>query len=260
MIKIISTCVLLAASLLISGCSSSLMLTSSQLDQNVIVDGYKNEWRDSLHNVGHERLSIGFSNDSENLFLCLTTPNQSKIRSILNRGLIIWMEPESGRKIGIRFPIIKDSKRNYDFPVTKRADDIDNFLSMIRKRIREQDVINIVNEEGRSLTAYPVNGPTPFNAALGFAKGVLVYELKVPLAENRTADLFLNAFSGERVRINIETEEIDKPQNMGRDRKGGRNSGGMSGGRGGGKRQPGKGDRPDPSDGDINLSVDLLLL
>ena len=100
---------LLLLSLGLAGCSTfNTFLTDSRLpDHQIIIDGKSDDWRGELYIAENERVSLGFLNDQENLYVCLLAENNFTRNQIMMQGLTVWFDPQGGKKkaLGIKFPL-----------------------------------------------------------------------------------------------------------------------------------------------------------
>ena len=105
---------------LLSGCSNPI-IESFWLEDNITIDGYKNDWKGSLKYYEDEKVAIAVSNDEKYMFLCLTTSDKSKIMKILGTGFTVWFDPQDsdGETIGIQYPIKRGKNVNNDI-INKR--------------------------------------------------------------------------------------------------------------------------------------------
>lgn len=93
-------------------------------------------------------------------------------------------------------------------------------------------------------------------AKLGTKNGALIYELKVPLRQDRVTGFSVEMDAGQSLHMHFESKQIERPdgQPSGGGRPGGgggRGGGGRGGGGrggGGGGRPPGDFERPEPVD------------
>ncbi|MFZ1977243.1 MAG: hypothetical protein WAV76_04755 [Bacteroidota bacterium] len=195
-------CIALAAVFILTGCSSAVKLTSDWKKSDIVIDGRPNDWDGSLYLLKKANVLVGVRNDSENLYICFITNDQSAQRQIMRNGLTLWFDPSGGtsERYGIKFPLgvrygapkesgnpgsgdappaIIDSTKGVRPPsvdITSRtgADDIQKSVQFVlTDEDRTQDLLLI---ELRSMEVKYTAGRNTF-----------VYELKVPL--HKTAEI-----------------------------------------------------------------------
>jgi hypothetical protein len=235
----------LAAVTLLSGCGSEEML-SRWRDRDIIIDGNASEWRGTeQHRDDDKGVTFSVFNDDENLYMCITTWNTRTQQQILVRGLIVWFDAEGGdeRRFGIEFPITKgpeDMSGLRDIARSDRARTIEELLvrsrsEMIVGRTKDYDGSWMFVEDGMAMG---------IEAALDIHDRILVYELKVPLAEGQGLPFQQGTVPGALAGIGVEMGklDVDEMQRQMRNRGGTpgdvRARGMGSGMRGGGGRRP----------------------
>jgi hypothetical protein len=228
--------------ILLCSCSSVKEIKSGFGSQQIKIDGDASDWEGKLSFDKKNRLATGFQNDGENLYICITTSERDNIMKMLRLGTTIWFEPQNGgKKIGLKFPLPEpESFRDVMFAQRADPDFRENMEARFNKIITTQHEISVVNEDDYSLYLLDAHDENNFTAKLGLAKGILVYELKVPLSTNPKSKYFIEAKPGENLLIGISTNEFKMEGPMNRS-GGGMNQGGggrqPSGGMGGGRRQ-----------------------
>jgi len=90
-----------------AACSNSIELSSKAVEQPMRIDADDIEWRDNAVLVDDGRFSLGFQNDSADLFIYVKTMDRTLERQIMMSGLTIWMDSTGGdaNYFGIRFPL-----------------------------------------------------------------------------------------------------------------------------------------------------------
>ncbi|MDQ7816420.1 MAG: hypothetical protein RDU14_05295 [Melioribacteraceae bacterium] len=243
-----------------NNCSSVKEVQSLPNNNEVIIDGLKNDWEGKLSFDSKAKIAVGFKNDGENLYICVTTNDRTNMMKILRLGMTIWLEPESGnKKIGIKYPIV-DMERMRDLPFGQENLSNENPEERFSKLIANQKKLSIVNEDDYPLFLLSSNDENNFYAKLGLTRESFVYELKVPLSTNSRAKYFIEAKPSEKISIGIETNEfkLEAPggrSGVGMQPGGGRPSGGGS--RSG--RMPGGGRNQEMNFEQIKLLFDVKL-
>ena len=70
----------------------------------IVVDGTTEDWTGALSYVKKDQLFVGFVNDREDLFICLTKETGERRPGAAMAGLTVWLDPRGGSKktLGIR--------------------------------------------------------------------------------------------------------------------------------------------------------------
>ncbi|MGD8781157.1 MAG: hypothetical protein PVH88_19590 [Ignavibacteria bacterium] len=242
--------------IILCGCSSESIISNWNNNQ-IEVDGNYEEWGKNIKYFEDGKIAFGAVNDAQYLYLCVLSRDQSTIMNMMT-GLNIWLNPvDGGNKIGIKYPV-KGERGEADFNPQMRDrsqgsqnQERKNPSEMLKERLAEQDEAFIVNEKGLSLSSiklYEIGDG--FLIRSNYEDYQFVYELRIPL-ETTDAYPVLTANAGERVEINIETDDMSKsgsdngppssPGGSGSRMPPGGPGGGMGGGRGlgGGMGGPG---------------------
>lgn len=194
--------------LLLTGCSSMKTLESHRLDSPIEIDGDYRDWEGELWVFEEEHFYLGVQNDAEFLYLCLV-PNRREVgMQVINRGLTIWFDSDSGKDetFGIRFPL-GGSDRMGPPPGQVEGQRIDSdaiqsdFLaSLDRLEIRSG------KDQGIIMNVTDLTGIQP---QMAIDDGTLVYELRVPLQPTEAQPYAINVAPGEQFSLKLETGEID---------------------------------------------------
>lgn len=250
----------------ISACSSEKYV-SNWNEGAIVVDGNQSDWKGKLNYIEDERIAVGAVNDSENLYLCLTTDDRGKIMQLLNLGMTLWIKPDDDRvkTIGIKYPIRSDDFDMRSVRNMQPEGNHEDYLKMLLKDFHvKQNELQIVNEDNYSLYAYPINNGSGISLKLGESMQQLVYEISIPIGDNSSSEFNIDLFQGDNLTVGFETGEFQQPEgNRGSGMSGGGSqpTGGMTGGgrsgMGGRGSMPG-GSRPDRSEPiDVELNVTL---
>lgn len=247
----------------LSGCSSSKELTSDWSKSQIKIDGDASDWSNGLKYLKDDNIAVGFRNDGGDLYFCLTTSDLSKVRQMFRGGLTLWIEPENGGKVfGIKYPFFDMANMRNNFnrsgmesPNPERG----NQGRFINRMLKNQNQIQIVNEDKRVLTEMPLENKNGIEAALGYHNDQFVYELEVPIRSGEKFPYEIDAVTGEKINVKIETGEIKRPnfERGRREREGGEGFG-MGGRRGGGMRPGGMQGNENPPE-PIDVSIELTL-
>jgi hypothetical protein len=219
---------LVALSLVVAGCGG-LELESQRLDRTITVDGALTEWDGRLTYIDSKHVSVGLLNDEEYLYLGLATSDRATQTQVMMRGFTVWFDPEGGkeRTLGIRYPLgaMEPGMRPGERGNRPSLED----LAQLHE-VRESELeILIGTSESLQMNLVEVGN---IDVALSFDKGVLRYELRIPLKKTEGYPFAVGALAGAEIGIGLETPEMDREAI--RPRMGGGKGGGM-GGRGGGR-------------------------
>jgi len=201
----------------LNSCSSVKEVQSYLDNHNVVIDGLKNDWEGKLIFDSKSKIAVGFQNDPENLYLCITTNDRSNIMKIMRLGLTVWLEPDGkGKKIGVKYPLV-DLERMRDMPFRTETPDFEkeNPDDRFKKFISVQNELSIVNEDNYPLYLINNNDEKNIQAKIEMTGGTFAYELKVPLSTNKQAKYFVESTPAEKIKIGIETNvfKMETPSN-----------------------------------------------
>jgi hypothetical protein len=220
------------------GCASGKEFTSSYKKDEIQVDGNQLDWQDKLVADEGESIAVGFRNDEQNLYICLTTKNRVRMMQILRNGFTVWIKsPTNSKKtIGIKYPI---AANNPDAGTQRQMQGgwmNENPDKLLKEALAKQTEILIVNKDLFPLTALPLINKEGLEIKLGFHNDELVYEMKIELKDFCKGEYCADVNAGEQIEITLQTE---KNNDMNRGSKRGMGpGGGMGGQRGGGNRKP----------------------
>jgi uncharacterized membrane protein YgcG len=271
---------LLALLSLLSGCKVTEM-NSLRTDREIVIDGSDSEWSGALVSLEKVKVSVGFYNDAQFLYLCLVPMDPSKLSAILNQGLYVWFDAKAGgdKTFGIGFPTGMLERGFIPPRIGKNADSLE--IARLQKTFDFfQDEMELRTPGSNAGKWESLHGVPGVEAKAGFGTGRFVYELKVPLTTDNGRFPYAVGIDTSRViSVGFETPESDRDAEIGprpsaSSSAGSSGSGGGGGGRGsrgrGGSRgvggsqdaqaeQPGPGigafSGPDP----VNLWIKLRL-
>jgi hypothetical protein len=224
--------------------AAGVSLTSAWRTTDVLVDGENTEW--GRLTVLDDGPSIGAMNDADALYVIATTSEQT-LRETLAQGVIVWLDAAADQKkaFGIGIPGIAEPGGPGARQLPPPTEGV--ILPEPATSIAQFDVYGH-GEKDRHLV--------PLDPALGIAlaaiedRGVLTYELKVPLAKGAARPYAVGATPGATIDVGLESIASPPPPRrrgvfaggpMGPlgGRIGGVGSGGFGGaGFGGGRQEP----------------------
>ncbi|MBA4311781.1 MAG: hypothetical protein C0417_04030 [Chlorobiaceae bacterium] len=239
---------------LFSGCKS-LEIKSYWRDCDVKIDGSSEDWQGKTWIIKDlDNVLVGFMNDENYLYFSLTISDRALQRQVAFSGLTVWFDRsgEEEKIFGVHYPLGMD------------------MMDMSGDRRRKMQEQNFSRD---SLPVFPENfsdeldiyGPTEgehirmrkqetggIDVVLRFSRGLLVYEMKIPITDKGTQPYVIGTTAGSTIGVGVETLSNEMPGGRGDRQKmgGGQGGGGMGGRRGGGmsggEPRLGKGDRPEP--------------
>lgn len=231
------------------GCSSSELMLSSAAEKGIVIDGNQEEWSGKLKFIENERAAVGFQNDDENLYICFVSADKSSVMKILSLGLTVWFQPENGEQmVGLQFPKQMDKVAPRSLMGKNREqDEKTDFEVTVKTMMQNQGEYSIVNEDEQILFASPLGSNTGYQIKIGAQNQQFVYEAKIPIGNNNLAQIPINVFPNEKIKIGFVSGEIDADEMkndapMDSEISDGRGSrDGMGGGRSSGAGQPRRG-------------------
>lgn len=191
--------ILLAA--LVIGCGMTEM-ESRWRDRDIVIDGIDNgpEWEYARYFIDTRQVTLGIMNDSDALYLRLSSRDTGVQRQVLTGGLTIWFDEtgEGTKTFGVRYPPGISASDSTEIPAMPRAPQSSGFRRGGRGGAIDTDAITkVVNAmiamEGDDVDIIdiPQNSSTwlgedearkdGIEYAIGYDAGNLVYELRVPL-------------------------------------------------------------------------------
>ncbi len=244
---------------LMTGCSSTVELTSTPVQGPISINGDAADWGTNLKYIPDEKAAVGISNDNNYFYLCLTTGDMGKVMPMFAGGFTVWLENESNNnaEIGVKYPLhnIVNESRIMVNPGEFREKGSSMIISQM---IKDQNEIRILNKDDYPLTVISTSDSSGLKAAIGFNNDQFIYELRVPLKVDAQNKYGIDAKPGDKLLVKLETEKPERGNFGGGD--GMRPPGGeMGGGFPGGNRgmRPGEGGRNSFEPVDLTLEVTL---
>jgi len=243
------------------GCSSTVELTSTPINNKIDINGDASDWGTSLKYIPDENVAVGVTNDDNYFYLCLTTNNVGKVMPMFMSGFTVWLEDKNNdaNTIGFRYPLhnIVNESRIMINPGEFREKGRE---MMISKMIKDQNEIRILDKDKFPVTVISTSDSSGLTAGLGFNNGQFAYELRVPIKTDDKNKYGINVSSGEKLLVQFETEKPERRNFNGRDEEGGMRPPGNMGGFPGNGRMEGM--NPDGERAPfepINFSVEVTL-
>lgn len=193
----------------LAGCSSysTFRIESLPPAEKVVIDGRADDWAGRLFVVEDRRVSLGFLNDRDCLYLCLRTDDPGMQRQILRTGLTVWIDPAGGRKkaLGIKHPVgmTSEEQRMWRQDQPKEETDAPGALA---GNLTDVVILHGGSAAPESLDIAEARGWELKSTATGKSFAV---EIKVPLAGSGEAAVKVGAPPGGTVGIGFETGKVD---------------------------------------------------
>lgn len=94
------------ALLAFANCASTASLPAPLRQREIRIDGQGEDWEGGLTAIESLGLSLGARYDDEALYLAIATAKPALQMAILQRGLVVWLDPAGGkeRRLGLRYP------------------------------------------------------------------------------------------------------------------------------------------------------------
>jgi hypothetical protein len=190
-----------------AGCGT-IDLKSRWRDRDVIIDGKNTEWR-YLTVLDDKETSVGALNDGNFVYLILITSNRELLNQVRRRGITIWFDHEGGteKKFGVHYPIGFGGFRSTQ---EGRPDGEDQAQDMRKENsVEELEIYGPKEDDRHRMTLAETGG---IEARFRTANDVLVYELKVPLADNGLHPFAIGTKPGTLVGVGVETLTDRSPE------------------------------------------------
>ncbi len=245
-------------------------LSSSWKDRDIVIDGKSNDWLDALYYFEDDNVSIGFFNDSDNLYICLLAEDYSIQRQVVMQGFTLWLDPTGGKEktFGIKFPLGMRTMHGDKMPaemgeerpdrerMQKERPDPEMIRRAFEETLDELEVLGPGKNERKRIYIEEAEG---LEIRVRNETGLLTYELRIPLLSLEENSYAIGTTAGALISLGMEVPKPDmgEMQDMRKGRggggmpPGGGRPGGMGGGKGGGRGGMGMrgGSRPQMPDG-----------
>jgi hypothetical protein len=205
----------------INGCSSGIKMQSDWQDQEFTLNGKVSDWGTTLHPASDSKINVGFKNDDEFLSLCISTEDRATIMQIMKFGFVVWLEPENGdtKQFGIKYPIqtmpldkhemTKDNPDGLFGENLRAAPTEEKMYNRMLEELQKQIEFQVVDKDDVPITAIPVINREGIKIKIGMEKGMLVYELQIPLKRSSDYSFAVGALPGEKIKVKFETLQPD---------------------------------------------------
>ncbi|MBN1223551.1 MAG: hypothetical protein JXB23_09895 [Candidatus Aminicenantes bacterium] len=231
------------------GCGE-VKLDSGWKDREIVIDGYSDDWLDTLYYFENDNVSIGFFNDSDYLYACLLVEDFMIQSQVIRQGFTLWFDSAGGKekRFGIKFPLGMQAMRRERMPMDqeKRPEwkegerpDPQQMREAFEQGLKELEIVGPGKDELRRISVDEAKGLT---VKVRNETGLLVYELRIPLRSADPDTFAIGTSAGALIGVGMEVPKMD--MNKMKDMMGGRGRmpGGMppEGGRPGGMTPGGR--------------------
>jgi len=201
-------------------------------DKPIVIDGNASDWTNNIHGFSDAHFGIGIANDSQFLYLCLTTDNRSIAKRMMRFGCTIRFTGQKGHQFGIHFPCASGStlpsrhNRNQDSNQEMSNED-NSFIESINQSIEiydedRKDMIPVKALIAESLGVFARIKPDKECCAL---------ELKMPINLSPVHGFALCPQNDSCLDVSI---DVNAPEQAKKEESSSKSDDGMGGGAGGG--------------------------
>jgi hypothetical protein len=218
--------------ILLTGCGSSLKLTSDWQQGEMNIDGSDSEWQRGLYYDKESDFVYGVRNDDQYVYIFLKTQNRSTQMQIMRQGLTVWFDREDGKNqtFGIQYPM----SRKEPHAVSASESSEETVQSFPGQEFPELEILGPAKGDVQRFSTLDAPG---IRVKLGRTRETLVYELRVPIKKTPAQPFAIEPASSNRIGIKFETGEF----NSGSGKSGKRAGGGHDPGEGMGEENPAEG-------------------
>jgi hypothetical protein len=211
----------------LTGCKTFNTYTaeSRPVSKPIVVDGKSDDWQGDLYVVPGERLSVGFLNDRDNLYVCLLTSDTFIKFQIMAQGFIVWFDPKGGKEkaFGIKYPVGQPAGQQPKMTMGETGEPV--FDESSGTSMNEFEIVKSEKEPSRKVAFSQAQG---LEIKVASSTGLIVYEMKIPLVQSGDNPVAAGAGPGKMIGIGFETGKFDASQ-MPRGNRGGTPGGGGAG-------------------------------
>jgi len=198
--------IIIISSLFLSTCGTNTYI-SQKPTKEIKIDGNIDDWRGDLKYIENESSSFGVKNDNDNLYICFTTSDRSKIRQIINLGFIVWLKPINAKTLGVKYPINSINIKNFNFR-TRNPRIIENDKT-IKSFIKKNTEFLIINDDNFPLYGSQIGANSGYRISLGYQNRQFIYEMSVPFIHFLDQYIPIIEIPEKKLVISFETGDID---------------------------------------------------
>ncbi|MBF8296889.1 MAG: hypothetical protein HW389_3434 [Bacteroidetes bacterium] len=208
--------------ILLTGCSDQ-QIQSNWARRSPTIDGNLEEWNSASLVVFEDlEVSVGVGNDTLFLYLAGRLANATFQRMVGQSGLVIWLDPEGGRRKGleIHFPASRTESANLNRGLFYESLTVEQ-KARAREKAEEMArgvlVINRKSVESRVFLPGNVEG---FSVAIAHEGGLVSFEARIPLQIGKLFSNFSSIQPGRIVGIGVGLSESRRDLSLGGDLEG----------------------------------------
>lgn len=195
-------------------CAGRMYLAESRLpEREIVVDGDADDWLGVLSFVEEEKLSVGFLNDQNSLYVCLILEQDRAPGLLMRQGLTVWFDP-AGKKqktLGIKYPPGMPIGGRSEPGMIDRPEETPR--NMPRNFPAELEILKSDKEfpEKKTLGQAKKEG---LEVRVKSSEGSFVYELKIPLLASESQPLAVGVLPKATIGIGFEAGKLDMSRMM----------------------------------------------
>ncbi len=203
--RVVLLCGFLIGAAAFSGCSSSLKLSSTWRQEDIVIDGSGTEWQRGLYYDKESDIVYSIRNDDDYVYLFLKTQNRTTQMQMMRAGFTVWFDADGGNdhSFGIRYPLARQDAR----PEFHPESDEEQIHSAPEQALLELEIVGAQKENVQRFSTLDVPG---IRVKIGRSQESLVYELQVPLRKTPHTPFAIGVTSANRIGIGLETEEFNR--------------------------------------------------
>ena len=222
---------ILALSFFVQVNCSTLELESTWKDRDITMDGKGGDWLGAKYYFEDSAVSVGLINDEQYLYVSMMTENPMLRAQIMRQGLIVWLDPQGGKNktFGIKFPLGRQGGEEEG----ERMDPRDMMDEMAREEMMQRlqetmTELEVLGPDEKVLGRVDIEDAQGIEVKMRNARGIFVYELKIPLASSEENPFAVGVEPGDIIGVGFLSPKMQmrRPSGM-------RGGGGMPGGGGG---------------------------
>lgn len=193
---------LLMLFVLIGGCGAPPSLSDAPLTEAPSVDGSLAEWEGRLMPLDNPSVSMAALPTDSLLYVAVLVRDQRLVRTIADRGLIVWVDPAGGtnRTYGIQYPLGLQRQQAGRPPSRPSKNPIDA-VSLDELEVLRGDTLR---------TRIPARFSSGLRAQATLSSGSLIYEAALPVGPTASPTHRIASSLGPTVGLGLETPSPEK--------------------------------------------------
>jgi hypothetical protein len=198
--------ILLSLFLVLSGCRDEAV-RSALVETPPHIDGDLSEWQNVPVRIFEEKnIAIGALQDSRFLYLAARSADQEINRLIGRRGIMMWIDPDAGERkdLELHYPA-----SGYAMPDPTRGGFWDAMTGEERDRAYRKlegmrTGVLVIDKRGIDSRIFAPDSSEGFAAASTESKGILTFEVRIPLHPEQYFPAYSPLTGKERIRVGID--------------------------------------------------------